>query len=355
MMTTGWKWAEESSLTPLCHLGNGYCCQECVSAGCSEEHICHLGQFIRVDLDYGWETLNIDNRANFTCCSHSRGRIKICNSNWTDLLFRLFGRFNKSVGNRHDMNSYSETLLQSSACVVEGFAPLGQHKRSALIAGAVFRWAHFNEHVSMCKSTCCSEHSVETECTGSVRWVGWTRFSSLIRMAEIVYVNAWISFCKGQPFSLPNENEPRLTPGFKPRKKPKVLITNLLSKARGAADRRVERWPRWLPVRSRSPERWRATPLLSWHPSSWCPRRFPTRRSSTPRFVSLRTPFLAPGSSWAELLLRLSDAAAADKLLPANFTASSSDAMVISASRCWALHYRDHRDSIIYMDRTFHY
>lgn len=60
----------------------------------------------------------------------------------------------------------------------------------------------------------------------SVRWVGWTCFSSLTRMAEIVYVNAWINFQKDGPFRWPNESEPRLTPGYKPGKDPKVLITN---------------------------------------------------------------------------------------------------------------------------------
>lgn len=98
-------------------------------------------------------------------------------------------------------------------------------------------------------------------------------------------------FQKDSPFLYPMKMNRcwhlAINPGRSPKSQSELCWKN---PERRRQARRAQRRPRWLPVRSRSRERWRATPLLSWHRSSWCPHRCPTRRSSIPRSVSLHKP-----------------------------------------------------------------
>lgn len=95
------------------------------------------------------------------------------------------------------------------------------------------------------------------------------------------------NFQKDSPLLCPMKGNGDRHLAINPGRNLEARIRNLPREPRDAQHASTAAQPRqsWLPVRSRSPERWRATRLPSWHPSSWCPHRYPTLSSSTQRCV----------------------------------------------------------------------
>lgn len=136
------------------------------------------------------------------------------------------------------------------------------------------------------------ESSVKWVCTRSVLG-GWVDvflllnthgcWSRLCKCMNLIFKRTALFFAQWEWTSAD-------TWAINPGRKPKVLIRHLVVKTpERLSSRQTDERTRWLPVRSRSPERWRATRLLSWQTSSWCPHRYTTRRSTTPRSVYLYT------------------------------------------------------------------
>lgn len=142
------------------------------------------------------------------------------------------------------------------------------------------------------KKTQKNQTAFQNECGGkrsvcrvSGWWVGWTRFSShgrdrLCKCVNLIFKRTALPV---GPMRANRAWHLAINPARLAN--PRSHIGSFLGGEKGGSDGRVGKW-RWLPARSRSPERWRATRQLSWHRSIWCQHRCPTRRSSTPRYRS---------------------------------------------------------------------